>query len=62
MGERPDNVAVPMPEDGPPAITFGWDESDPVTFRDMATLEEFVQERIDEYRASASETRGGDDG
>lgn len=35
---------VPMPANGPPAITFGMDEDSEVVFRDMATLNEFIAE------------------
>lgn len=34
--------AIPQP-DGDPLITFGWDESEPVTFRDQATLAQFIE-------------------
>jgi hypothetical protein len=46
---------VPMPADGPPAITFGWDEDSPVTFRDMATLDEFIAEACARRESEAAE-------
>lgn len=45
------------PADGPACITFGWDpenpeDDHPVTFRNMATLEDFIKDAISDDRLS----------
>lgn len=40
------NRTEDRPIDGPPLIEFEWDDDSPVTFRDLATLDAYVQEAI----------------